>query len=57
MERLVYCVVVISDTRQELVESVTEGICHTDGCILVRTDPLTNTHTHSTQYTHKHSTQ
>jgi len=35
MERLVYCVVVISDTRQELVESVTEGICHTDGCILV----------------------
>ncbi|XP_063688136.1 formimidoyltransferase-cyclodeaminase-like isoform X2 [Bolinopsis microptera] len=35
MERLAYCVVIISDTRQELVETVTEAICHTESCILV----------------------
>lgn len=35
MERLAYCVIIVSDTRQDLVENVTEAICHTDSCILV----------------------
>ena len=30
-----HCVVIISDTRQELAETVTEAICHTESCILV----------------------
>ena len=35
MDTLTYCVIVVSDTRQELVENVTDAICQTESCILV----------------------